>query len=178
MKTSLNKLKGNILGWCDRHKIENYLINDDLTVDIDGDVNLRSKGLSKIPIKFNNVTGSFDCSENYVLHSLKNCPATLGGVFDCSRTPITTLEGAPPILSLITCVSCKNLSLHNVHKVFKKLEQITCDMESPMLGLCLIKEMRLILHPTVGLIMTKYKEDIHLCQEALIDAGLAQYAKI
>lgn len=51
-------------------KIKDYKINNDLTVDVVGDVNLSGKGLTEIPVKFGVITGSFYCSNNQ-LTSLK-----------------------------------------------------------------------------------------------------------
>ena len=88
--------------------IENYTINDDLTVDVDGDVAL-ARGLKKgkIPVKFRKVTGDFYCEESG-LKSLKGCPDYLGGRkmfagmtggnFDCSRNNLTNLDYFPKIL--------------------------------------------------------------------------------
>ena len=41
-----------------------YTINDDGSIDVDGDVNLSRKKLTKIPFKFRNVSGSFFCYNN------------------------------------------------------------------------------------------------------------------
>lgn len=49
--------------------IKNYVILDDLSVDIKGNVNLVKKGLKKIPIQFNEVMGYFNISHN----KLKTC---------------------------------------------------------------------------------------------------------
>lgn len=168
-----------ILNWCDRKGLVNYLIQENLTVDVDGSVNLRSKGLSSFPIKFDRVRGHFDCSENYILKSLEGSPNIVQGIFDCSRTPITTLEGITPIVGTIDCTKCKDLkSLHNIHKMVKEMHTIKCEAKSHLLGLCLIKGITLVVHPEVGEIMTKYLSDMLMCQEVLIDAGFAAYAKL
>jgi hypothetical protein len=44
---------------CKEYKIKNYTINDDLSIDVDGDVDLSNKSLIKIPIKFRKVSGNF-----------------------------------------------------------------------------------------------------------------------
>ena len=61
--------------WLDDMDIENYTINDDLTIDVDGDgdVNLNNKKLEKIPVKFKSIGGYFDCYNNK-LTSLKGSP--------------------------------------------------------------------------------------------------------
>jgi hypothetical protein len=54
-----------------------YKINDDLTVDVDTDVNISCKYLTNIPIQFGIVIGSFECQSNN-LTSLKGCPTKVG----------------------------------------------------------------------------------------------------
>ena len=65
---------------CKKYNIENYTINSDDSVDVDDNVDLRNLNLKKIPLKFNRVSGVFDCSWNR-LSSLKGCPKEVGGVF-------------------------------------------------------------------------------------------------
>jgi len=100
---------------CKKYNIENYTINSDGTVDVDGDVYLANKHLTKLPLKFGKVTGyfhfpenklttlvgspqsvgsSFDCSYNN-LKSLEFCPQSVGGDFYCSRNKLTSLEFSP-----------------------------------------------------------------------------------
>jgi len=71
-----------------------YTINDDGSIDVDGNVNLSRKKLTKIPFNFSKVSGSFYCTNNQ-LTSLKGAPNTVGGYFSCSNNQLTTLEGAP-----------------------------------------------------------------------------------
>ena len=78
----------NILG------IENYTIKDDLSVDVNGDVNISNKSLKQIPVQFGNVTGSFWCERNN-LTSLKGAPQSVGGDFACDNNSLKSLEGAP-----------------------------------------------------------------------------------
>ncbi|NBO23267.1 hypothetical protein EBU94_08025, partial [bacterium] len=49
---------------CEKYKIYNYNINDDGSVDVDGDVDLSNKELTRLPIRFGKVSGSFICSHN------------------------------------------------------------------------------------------------------------------
>lgn len=44
---------------CKKFGIKNYTINEDSTIDVDGNVDLRNKGLTKIPLKFGKVSGKF-----------------------------------------------------------------------------------------------------------------------
>jgi hypothetical protein len=86
--------------------VKNYTINGDLTVDVNGSVNLHmfenkdayddeDRGtLKSIPLQFRKVKGSFDCSGNQ-LTSLKGSPQSVGGAFFCNYNQLTSLEGAP-----------------------------------------------------------------------------------
>ena len=79
---------------CKKYRISNYTINEDGTVDVDGDVSLSWLRLTKIPLKFGKVTGFFSCNYNK-LTSLEGCPKFVGGVFSCSGNQLTTLDGGP-----------------------------------------------------------------------------------
>jgi hypothetical protein len=79
---------------CKRYNIENYTINDDYSIDVDGDVYLRNITLNKIPLKFNRVSGYFYCDINK-LTSLLGCPEWVGGDFYCSKNNLTSLEFCP-----------------------------------------------------------------------------------
>jgi hypothetical protein len=69
-------------------------VNADGTIDYDGTVLLQSKGLTKLPFKFNKVNGDFDCCDNR-LTSLDGCPNTVYGYFDCSTNKLVNLKGCP-----------------------------------------------------------------------------------
>lgn len=79
---------------CKRYLISNYTINSDGSIDVDGNVDLYAKGLTKLPLKFNKVNGDFWCSENY-LTTLEGGPKEVGGGFDCFNNQLTSLEGSP-----------------------------------------------------------------------------------
>lgn len=79
---------------CKELGINQYTINPDGSVDVDGDVYLAEKRLKKIPIKFGRVSGSFYCQDNK-LTTLEGSPSKVGGEFFCFRNELTTLEGSP-----------------------------------------------------------------------------------
>jgi hypothetical protein len=79
---------------CIKWHIENYTINDDGSVDVDGEVNLDSSDLTKLPLKFGTVTGDFGCHDN-LLTSLEGCPKYVGGNFYCPKNKLTSLKGGP-----------------------------------------------------------------------------------
>ena len=79
---------------CNEYKITNYTINDDYSIDINGDVNLSWLLHTKIPLKFNKVSGNFNCAWNQ-LTTLKGSPKMVGGHFYCQHNQLTTLDGGP-----------------------------------------------------------------------------------
>ena len=79
---------------CEKYDIKNYTINDDMSIDVDGDVNLANRGLGKLPLKFNRVRTNFNCNFNK-LNTLEGAPKEVGGDFNCNINQLTTLEGSP-----------------------------------------------------------------------------------
>jgi hypothetical protein len=77
-----------------KNNIRNYTINDDLTVDVDGSVELSRKRLEMIPVKFGKVSVNFYCEYN-ALKSLEGAPKEVGGSFYCTHNKLTSLRGAP-----------------------------------------------------------------------------------
>jgi hypothetical protein len=79
---------------CEKYNITNYTINPDGSIDVNGDVSFCRKGLIELPIRFNKVTGWFDCSHNR-LTTLKGSPKWVGSDFDCYNNDLTSLEFSP-----------------------------------------------------------------------------------
>ncbi len=76
------------------YNIENYIINEDGSIDCNQTVFISAKKLNVIPFKFNKVSGGFGFSFNN-LTSLENCPKYIGRYFDCGFNELTTLEYGP-----------------------------------------------------------------------------------
>jgi hypothetical protein len=93
---------------CIEYRIKNYTINPDESIDVDGNVDLSSKSLTKLPLKFRNVNGYFYCQVNQ-LTTLEGSPDSVGGDFACSDNKLTTLEGCPE--SVGGDFSCSNNQL-------------------------------------------------------------------
>jgi len=102
--------KAQITKWLDSFSIKNYTINDDFTIDVNGDVDLDDQSLTCLPsfIKFNKISGYFYCSNNQLI-SLEGCPITVGGSFLCRNNQLTSLEGCPTIVG--DNFSCSNNQL-------------------------------------------------------------------
>jgi hypothetical protein len=79
---------------CRKFGIENYTINEDGSIDVDGNVSLSSQGLTELPLRFRNVTFNFWCSNNN-LTSLVGSPQSVGGDFLCFNNKLTSLAGCP-----------------------------------------------------------------------------------
>jgi len=127
----------NIDSICKKYGITNYTINSDGNVDVDGNVDLSYKGLSKLPLKFGKVGDFFDCSHNK-LTTLEGGPSQVGGDFYCGNNKLITLEGGPShvsgdfycyenqLTSLEGCPSeiggdfdCDYNPIHQVYRLFK-----------------------------------------------------------
>ena len=63
-----------------------YTINDDGSIDVNGNVILACKNITKIPFNFKNVSGYFHCIHNS-LTSLEGVPITVGKNFVCCGNP-------------------------------------------------------------------------------------------
>ncbi|MFW6130696.1 MAG: hypothetical protein ACOC56_05865 [Atribacterota bacterium] len=95
-KDDLTPIINEIKVLLERLKITNYIINDDLTVDVNGSVDLSYRGLIRIPFQFNKVNGHFYC-ENNKLTSLKGAPKEVHGNFWCYNNKLTSLKYLPKI---------------------------------------------------------------------------------
>ena len=79
---------------CKKYNIENYVINPDGSISVNGNVSLSHLYLEKMPLKFKDVSGYFICYNNK-LTSLEGCPETVGCYFNCYNNKLTSLEGCP-----------------------------------------------------------------------------------
>ena len=103
---------------CEKYGIENYTINRDGSIDVDGNVFLGSiphlvfKFLRKLPLKFNRVSGDFYINENK-LTTLEGSPKSVSGDFYCFDNLLTSLEGCPATIG-------GSFSCHSNNKQFSK----------------------------------------------------------
>ena len=87
-----------IENWLNEIEIEDYVINEDLTVDVNEDVNIHEMSIKEIPIRFGRVNGNFNCNSNLLIN-LKNCPNVVNGSFYCANNQLTSLEGCLEVIS-------------------------------------------------------------------------------
>ncbi len=79
---------------CLKYNIGDFTINSDGTIDVDGSVHLDYYILTELPLKFNKVSGNFNCGETG-LTTLDGSPKEVGGFFYCYKNKLTSLEGGP-----------------------------------------------------------------------------------
>lgn len=91
------KTKRRVETTCDFFGIENYSINDNLSINVNGDVDLQSRSLTQLPLNFKIVNGSFNCNLN-ALSTLEGSPEEVLGNFYCSMNKLTDLNGSPMII--------------------------------------------------------------------------------
>jgi len=83
--------------------LEEFLKRKDITrlsdgsYNVEGLVNLANLKLTKLPLKFNHVSGSFWCEKNQ-LTTLEGAPKSVGRDFWCYDNQLTSLEGAPRVV--------------------------------------------------------------------------------
>lgn len=116
MEHSQLKTAPEINDWLEKMNITNYVIKEDLTVNVSGNVYIFGKSLTHIPIQFGIVRGDFDCSNNN-LTSLKGSPHEVGAELDCSYNMLTNLEYGPTIVNgNLYCNNNKLTSLEGAPK--------------------------------------------------------------
>lgn len=95
--------KEDIKYWLESKNIKNFTINNDLTVDVNGNVELSNRyrvyNKEHLPIQFGKVTGNFDISNNNLV-SLEGSPFEVGGNFNCSNNEdLKSLDYIPSKIS-------------------------------------------------------------------------------
>jgi len=83
---------------CKEYDIKNYTIKEDGTIDVNGNVHLSKRSLTKLPLRFNHVSGDFSCLENK-LTTLEGAPESINGGFLCDNNELTNLKGGPKNVS-------------------------------------------------------------------------------
>lgn len=109
MKRKIYKTKNSIEKWLKNMQITQYLIHDDLVVDVKTNVYLNNKNLQFLPIQFGTILGSFEMNGN-LLFSLEGSPKIVEGEFSVMNNCLTTLKGSPQKVRHSFLVSLNNLT--------------------------------------------------------------------
>jgi len=105
--------------WLDSHEITSYSVSSNLHINVNGNVNLRSKIIEKkLPVNFEKVSGYFDISNNN-LDSLEGCPKEIEKDFNCSYNNIASLFGSP---NSVGDFNCSNNRLKSLSYTPKEVE--------------------------------------------------------
>ena len=111
LKKFNESIESDIDSICRKYEIRNYTICSNGSIDVNGSVNLSNKNLTKLPLKFNIVSGDFYCDDNK-LTSLEGCPKEVGGHFSCDYNKLTTLKGSPKeVYGSFFCYNTKLVTL-------------------------------------------------------------------
>lgn len=107
-------------------KTSDYVIHDDMSVSGKRTIDLSEKNLTRIPVKFKEIKGSFYLDGN-PLTTLLNCPEIVTGNFSCIKTQITSLEHAPKKVGLydenfVVTYNDNLTSLTKIHKYVKSVK--------------------------------------------------------
>lgn len=105
--------------WLDMRNVRNYAINDDLSIDVYGDVKLTLQDEKYLRVQFRRVDGFFNCGF-ISLKSLIGAPGYVGGDFICKYNNLLTLEGCPSYVGgMLDAEGCGLKSLKGAAKVIK-----------------------------------------------------------
>lgn len=121
-----------IENWLFSQRIKNYIINDDLTVDVKGglfnNVYISGKSVYNIPVQFGFIDGDFGIRETYV-KSLKGCPHTVKGDFYCNHNELESLEFCPKYIE--KNFFCQSNKLTNLNGCPSRINgHFYCDMNN------------------------------------------------
>jgi hypothetical protein len=107
---------------CVKYSILDYTINDDGSIDVEHSVDLSYalSNMSELPLKFNKVNGSFDCSNNN-LETLEGSPKYVKNMFNCSRNKLTNLHFASKKSESFVCNRNMITSLEGCPESVEKL---------------------------------------------------------
>jgi hypothetical protein len=136
--------------FCERYRIEKYTINDDLSIDVDGSVDLSNSFITHLSVQFNKISGDFNIRHNF-LTRLKGCPRIVGGVFDCSFNNLSDLKFGPYIVT--GDYICHTNELINIDDAPINVKKFYCSRLD-------IPGTEYYFDPTKGISMTNYKEYI------------------
>ena len=190
--------KKQIAHWFDRmiYSPPEYFINDDLSVDMEGNLNIPKK-CQKIPFKMNSLRGNFVTTDDAAFASMVNMPKRIYGSVFINDCKLTNLDGMPELISGSLYMDQNKIkSLHNIHVHLKEVNsfnlltsyQFTCDEATNMLGLFFIKGLKKIFIKSTN--QTKWLNieyiindhlkngDVHSCQEQLLENGYTEQAKL
>lgn len=83
--------------WLQDNNITKYLINEDLSVDVNQTVVLTNSDLKELPVQFNSIQGALYLNNNKLI-TLKGCPKKVNSHFIIEHNELVSLEHCPEII--------------------------------------------------------------------------------
>ncbi len=90
-------LKAKISKWLKDHDVENYVINDDDTVSVNGDIELINLQYKRLPVTFKEITGNVTIVASR-LETLAGLPQTINGDLEMNKVKVLDWTGCPAIV--------------------------------------------------------------------------------
>ena len=122
--------------WLKKYKIKYYTINPDLTIYVNGDVDLQNYSDKELPdyIQFNYIKGIFDISNSNIT-SLRGSPKECE-IFYCNECDkLISLDGAPKECEIFDCGFCHSLtSLEGAPEKCEEFYSQHCDNLTSLKG--------------------------------------------
>jgi hypothetical protein len=168
-----------------------YTINPNGTVDIDSTQCNLNRGMQRLPIKFNGITGNFYCAYNELV-SLEGAPDYVGHDFRCHDNHLTSLKGGPKKVK--AGYYAVNNPLTSLEGFPEEVTDFSCDWhpDLPLLRTLTVKghvafneintlqkQVANILNKYIGLPAggAKFRHAVLDCQKELIEAGFPGNAR-
>jgi hypothetical protein len=140
--------------WLDKYDIKKYTINSDITIDVNGNVDLEGMDINNFPdyINFNIIhNGYFDIRKNKFT-ILRGCPKSVeNGFFSCAFNLLKSLKYAPKYIA--GDFDCENNQLASLRYAPKKCDNnFYCDgnkkkfSKDYILSICTLKGLYYIIN--------------------------------
>jgi len=154
-------------------------------LDINTSLDLTNENFPSIPIPLGTINGSFNAS-NDALQSFQNFPTKVTGDFFVFDTNIPTLEGLNiEVGGNIDLAHNEQLNdFRKIHKHITKMKgEFVFEAEHVItggLGIILIEGIQEIIsgNDTIDKVLNEHMDDPMECQELLIEAGMANFARV
>jgi len=119
--------------WLEEEGVVNWKINDDLTIDVDGDVDLPTRNVTtNFPeyIKFNKIKGFFDCFYRKMT-TLKGCPNYVGSYFACNYNNLnsSSIQYFPEYVGDNVNISHNYFNLRDISELKRQYNSVRSDFQ-------------------------------------------------
>lgn len=125
--SNLLKKKSLIVDWLEKYKIKKYElcqhIDYGFVVNVEESVDLYNQQLDALRVKFNKVSGYFNCARNNLL-SLEGSPEEVGCLFNCSDNQLSSLQYSPQKVGGV--FDCSNNKISSLKHCSVEVDSFYC----------------------------------------------------